>query len=132
MPLRIVFLRPQNWSQLKPYYESTITAVKADCSRDVLETFRGSGAGGPGRDIFETFSRLFRHFGPEGPYIETSVRGGLVRKFCWEFLRVWKALGWHVCRTKLPPNKIVNRYEKCWGAANGGLRDGGLRKSEDI
>ena len=28
MPLDIVFRRPQNWSRLKPYYESTITAVK--------------------------------------------------------------------------------------------------------
>ena len=28
MPLNIVFLRPQNWSQLKPYYYSTIAAVK--------------------------------------------------------------------------------------------------------
>ena len=28
MPLKIVFLRPQNWSRLKPYYSSTITAVK--------------------------------------------------------------------------------------------------------
>ena len=28
MPLNTVFLRPQNWSRLKPYYSSTITAVK--------------------------------------------------------------------------------------------------------
>ena len=28
MPLNIVFLKPQNWSRLKPYYYSTITAVK--------------------------------------------------------------------------------------------------------
>ena len=28
MPLNIVLLRPQNWSRLKPYYKSTITAVK--------------------------------------------------------------------------------------------------------
>ena len=28
MPLKILFLRPQNWSRLKPYYQSTITAVK--------------------------------------------------------------------------------------------------------
>ena len=28
MPLNIVFLRPQNWSRLKPYYYSTTTAVK--------------------------------------------------------------------------------------------------------
>ena len=28
MPLNIVFLRPQNWSRLKPYCYSTITAVK--------------------------------------------------------------------------------------------------------
>ena len=28
MPLKIVFSRPQNWSRLKPYYSSTITAVK--------------------------------------------------------------------------------------------------------
>ena len=28
MPLNVVFLRPQNWSRLKPYYSSTITAVK--------------------------------------------------------------------------------------------------------
>ena len=27
MPLNIVFLRPQIWSRLKPYYESTITSV---------------------------------------------------------------------------------------------------------
>ena len=30
MPLNIVFLRPQTWSWLKPYYWSTITAVKAN------------------------------------------------------------------------------------------------------
>ena len=29
MPLKIVFLRPQNWSRLKPYYSSTMTTVKA-------------------------------------------------------------------------------------------------------
>ena len=28
MPLNVVFLRPQNWSRLKPYYQSTTTAVK--------------------------------------------------------------------------------------------------------
>ena len=28
MPLKIVLLRPQNWSRLKPYYSSIITAVK--------------------------------------------------------------------------------------------------------
>ena len=28
MPLKIAFLRPPNWSRLKPYYQSTITAVK--------------------------------------------------------------------------------------------------------
>ena len=28
MPLKIVFSRPQNWSRLKPYYQSTTTAVK--------------------------------------------------------------------------------------------------------
>ena len=28
MPLNIVFLRAQNWSRLKPYYQNTITAVK--------------------------------------------------------------------------------------------------------
>ena len=28
MPLNIVFVRPQKWSRLKPYYYSTITAVK--------------------------------------------------------------------------------------------------------
>ena len=30
MPLNIVLLRPQNWSRLKPYYESTITSVKVN------------------------------------------------------------------------------------------------------
>ena len=29
MFLKIVFLRPQNWSRLRPYYKSTIAAVKA-------------------------------------------------------------------------------------------------------
>ena len=50
---------------------STLSGVLSDCSRDLLETFRGSGAGGPG-DIFETFSAFRAR--------ETSVRGGLVRK----------------------------------------------------
>ena len=33
MPLKIVFSRPQNWSPLKPYFSSTITAVKEKVSR---------------------------------------------------------------------------------------------------
>ena len=44
MPLKIVFLRPQNWSQLKPYYYSTITAVKGlavlNRSSAILQRFR--------------------------------------------------------------------------------------------
>ena len=30
MPLSIVFLRPQNWSRLKPNYQSTTTAVEVN------------------------------------------------------------------------------------------------------
>ena len=28
MPLKLVFSKPQNWSRLKPFYSSTIIAVK--------------------------------------------------------------------------------------------------------
>ena len=40
----------------------SVERVFSDYARDFLETSRDSGAGGPG----ETFSRVFRHFGPEG------------------------------------------------------------------
>ena len=36
MPLNVVFLRPQNWSRLKPYYESTITAIKGWKNKIIL------------------------------------------------------------------------------------------------
>ena len=51
----------------------SVERLFSDCSWDFLETFRGSGAGGPG-DIFETFSA----FGARRAR-ETSARGGLVR-----------------------------------------------------
>ena len=36
MPLKIVLWRPQNLSRLKPYYKSTITAVKIHVSKKDL------------------------------------------------------------------------------------------------
>ena len=36
MPLEIVFLRPQNWSRLKPNHSSTITAVKVKFRKRVV------------------------------------------------------------------------------------------------
>ena len=43
MPLKVVFLRPQNGSRLKPDYSSTITAVKGYCQddREVWLSLRG-------------------------------------------------------------------------------------------
>ena len=42
MPLNKLFLRPRNWSQLKPHYRATITAVSASskASRKAWWTFR--------------------------------------------------------------------------------------------
>ena len=45
MHLNIVFLRPKNWSRLKPYYSSTIATIKAlflwvECTIGILADFR--------------------------------------------------------------------------------------------
>ena len=42
---------------------STLSGVFSGCSRDFFETFRGSGAGGPGRHVRDFFGVS----GPKGP-----------------------------------------------------------------
>ena len=78
-------LRPQN-SEKSPKSlrnslgesPESVGRVFSDCSRDFLETFRGSGAGGPRRHFPNLFSALRARRARE-----TSVRGGLVRnKLC--------------------------------------------------
>ena len=47
MPLSVVFLRPQNRSRLKPYYQSTITAFKVVAEKCLTTNFGPFGAAFP-------------------------------------------------------------------------------------
>ena len=65
--------------------------VFSDCSRDFLKTFRGSGAGGPGRH----FQEFFGISGPKGPRDLCKGRAGSQ-----PLIHIWSRFGhfsWRFC-----------------------------------